>query len=279
MLAVQLVAAVHRARRVPLVLADRAHPGLGRRIGQTIRGDGRGIQEADAAAVRLAFPLRELEQGQRAIDVHVMRGDRRELRSRREQRREMEDEIDLELREHALEQVGVGNRAGELAMHQPVQVGVERRQIDRDDRTARAGQPRDQPVADLTAGAGHERDWCPHSWTVSTGRVPRTTSLERGFPAAKRAAGVNWEGRTTKAPTPPSGVRSLRERPRDPRASAQPHRSSCAGRWLEARRRGRPRPPGPGSSWRTPRRSRPSARALRGPCGSCWRSCGVMPTR
>ena len=62
-------------------------------------------------------------------------------------------EIDLELREHALEQVGVGNRAGELAVHQLVQVGVERRQIDGDDRAAGAGQPRDQAVADLAAGA------------------------------------------------------------------------------------------------------------------------------
>ena len=65
--------------------------------------------------MRLAFVLRELEQLQRAFDVDVMRGDRRELGARRQQRGEVEDEIDFELRQDALEQVGVGDRAGELA--------------------------------------------------------------------------------------------------------------------------------------------------------------------
>ena len=68
--------------------------------------------------MRLALLLRELEQRQRALDVHLVRGDRRELGPRREQRREVEDQIDLELGQHALEQVGVGDRTGELAMHQ-----------------------------------------------------------------------------------------------------------------------------------------------------------------
>ena len=65
--------------------------------------------------MRLALPLRELEQVERALDVDVMRGHRRELGPRRQQRREMEHAIDLELGEHAIEQVGVGDRAGELA--------------------------------------------------------------------------------------------------------------------------------------------------------------------
>ena len=54
--------------------------------------------------MRLGFVLRELEQVQRALDVDLVRRDRRELGARREQRREMEDQIDLELGHHALEQ-------------------------------------------------------------------------------------------------------------------------------------------------------------------------------
>ena len=131
MLAVQLVAAVHRRRRVPLVLAHAAGARLRREVGQAVGGDRRGIEEDDRAAVRLAFVLRELEQLQRALDVDLVRGDRRELGARREQRREVKDEIDLELGQHALEQVAVGDRAGELALHQPGQRGLERGDVDR----------------------------------------------------------------------------------------------------------------------------------------------------
>ena len=56
-------------------------------------------------AVRFALLLRELEQVERALDVDVMRGDRRELGARREQRGEMEHAVHLELREHAIEQI------------------------------------------------------------------------------------------------------------------------------------------------------------------------------
>ena len=62
-----------------------------------------GIEEDDRAAVRFGFVLRELEQVQRAFDVDLVRRDRRELGARREQRREMEDQIDLELRHQAFE--------------------------------------------------------------------------------------------------------------------------------------------------------------------------------
>ena len=48
--------------------------------------------------MRLGFVLRELEQPERAFDVDLVRRDRRELRARREQRREVEDQIDLEFR-------------------------------------------------------------------------------------------------------------------------------------------------------------------------------------
>ena len=131
MLAVQLVAAVHRPRRVPLVFADASDLRLRRQIRQAVGGNRRGIEEEHRAAVRLAFALRELEQRQRALDVDLVRGDRRELGARRQQRREVEDQIDLELGEHALEQGAVGDRAGELALDQAVQRRVERREIDR----------------------------------------------------------------------------------------------------------------------------------------------------
>ena len=58
--------------------------------------------------MRLALLLRELEQVERALDVHVVRRDRRELGARRQQRRQVEDAIDLELRQDAIEQAGVG---------------------------------------------------------------------------------------------------------------------------------------------------------------------------
>ena len=51
-----------------------------------------------------AFVLRELEQVERALDVDLVRRHRRELGARRQQRGEVKDQLDLELREHALEQ-------------------------------------------------------------------------------------------------------------------------------------------------------------------------------
>jgi len=59
--------------------------------------------------------LRELEQVQRALDVDVMRRNRRELGTRREQRSQVDDEIDLEFRKNPLEEVGIGDGAGEIA--------------------------------------------------------------------------------------------------------------------------------------------------------------------
>ncbi len=107
--------------------------------------------------MRLGLVLRELEQVQRAFDVHLMRGGRRELGTRREQRGQVVDGLDLELRQDALEQRLVHDRAGELALHHPAERGIERVHVQRDDRVrARAGEVRDQAVADLATGAGDE---------------------------------------------------------------------------------------------------------------------------
>src|SRR5207253_848828 len=115
LLAVQLVAAVHRLRMRELVLADAAGALLSLEIGQAEGGDRGGVNKGDGTAVRFAFVLRELEQVQRPFDVDVMRGDRRELRTRREERREMKNALDFELGEDALEQIQVGDRPGKLA--------------------------------------------------------------------------------------------------------------------------------------------------------------------
>jgi hypothetical protein len=74
----------------------------------------------------------------------------------------MEDEIDLELRQHSLEQVGIGDRAGELAMDQLAESGIEWRKIDRHDRPRTPGESRDQAVADLSTSPGDERDRGAH---------------------------------------------------------------------------------------------------------------------
>ncbi len=102
--------------------------------------------------MRFGFVLRELEQVERALDVDLVRGHRRELGSCREQRREMEDELDLELRQDALEHGAVEDRAGDLALHLRRERGIERADVERDDGAIRLrGEPVDQAVADLAA--------------------------------------------------------------------------------------------------------------------------------
>ena len=118
----------------------------------------------DGPAVRLRFVLGELEQVERAVDVDLVRGDRRELRPRRQQRREMKDQLDLELREDPLEGASIENRAGDLAIDLAGNRGIERREVERDDRAlGLLGKAIDQSVADLAAGAGDEHDGFAHA--------------------------------------------------------------------------------------------------------------------
>ncbi len=112
-----------------------------------------------------------------------MCGDRRELRARREQRREVKDQVHLELGQDALEQRAVGDRAGELAKDEPVQRRIERREIDGDNRAAGAGQPGDQAVADLAAGAGHQGDGSTHEENNSRLRAPSADRVDRSPPS------------------------------------------------------------------------------------------------
>jgi hypothetical protein len=84
--------------------------------------------------------LRELEEPQRAFDVDFMRSDWREFGARRQERRQVKDKIDLELREHPLENPFVGDRPGELPTNLSRQRWFERRDVDRYDRTAYPGE-------------------------------------------------------------------------------------------------------------------------------------------
>ena len=99
--------------------------------------------KVDGTAVRLSFVLGELEQAQRAVDVHLVRGHRRELGARREQRSQMQDQVDLELREHPLEEGRIGDRTGEFAGDELAERRIERRDVDGDDRSAGSSQPAD----------------------------------------------------------------------------------------------------------------------------------------
>jgi hypothetical protein len=107
--------------------------------------------------------LRKLQQVQRPLDVDLVRGDRREFGSRRQQRRQVEDAVDLELGEHPLEQADIGNRSGELAGDARRQRRVERADVECDDRRAGFGEPRDEAVADLAAGPGDQNNRFTHS--------------------------------------------------------------------------------------------------------------------
>ena len=108
--------------------------------------------------MRLALPLRELEEIQRPLDVDVMRGDRRELGACREQRREVKDAVHLELGEDALEEARIGDGSGELARREPREPALERRNVERDDGRSGGGEPRDQAMTDFAAGPGDEND-------------------------------------------------------------------------------------------------------------------------
>src|SRR5262249_41161038 len=119
--------------------------------------------EADRSAVRLALALRELEQVQRPFDVDMMRGDRRELRARRQQGREVEDAVDLELREDAIEHRGVGDRSSELARDGRRERRLEPADVDGDERGSCCRKARDEAVADLAARARNENDRFTHS--------------------------------------------------------------------------------------------------------------------
>ncbi len=101
----------------------------------------------------------------------------------------MEDEIHLELRENAFEQVRVQDRARVLLLHPRAQRGVEQ-QVERDDRAATlAGQAVDQPVADLTRSLPVIRTTglrtMPSGLLRPHARLPHPTPREPARPLAR----------------------------------------------------------------------------------------------
>ena len=85
-----------------------------------------------------------------------MGGEWREFRSRGKQRRQVEDQIDLEFREDAFQKPAIGNRAREFTTNQAGQRRLQGRDVERDNRAPIAGETRQQAVADFAVGARYE---------------------------------------------------------------------------------------------------------------------------
>ena len=147
----------------PLVLADFAGTILGRQVGQAVGGYRGWVHEDDRTSVRLGLALRELEEVQRALDVHLVRRHRRELGARREERGEVKHELDLKLREYPLEDAAIEDRSGDLAIDLGRDRWIETRDVERDDGAiGLARQAIDQAMTDLAAGAGNEHNGFAH---------------------------------------------------------------------------------------------------------------------
>src|SRR5690349_13263253 len=97
----------------------------------------------------------------------------------------MEDEIDLELGEHALENPLVGDRSRELAAHLARQCRLERCDIDGDNRSSRLREAIDETVPYFPARPRHEHGCSAHlailyfRWFVGS---PLRTSNRRNRP-------------------------------------------------------------------------------------------------
>ena len=91
--------------------------------------------------MRLALLLGELEHVEGALDVDVMGRDRCELGARGQERGQVEHAIDLELGQHAIDQVHVGDRPPELPRDQRRERRVQGVHVERDDLRVRGGKP------------------------------------------------------------------------------------------------------------------------------------------
>jgi len=162
MLAIELVAAVHRDRLVPLVFADASGFPARVVVWQSVGGNGRRVHEDHRSAVRICFARREFQQVQRALDVHMMRRHRGELGPRRQQRGQMKNQVDLELREDALEDVRVEDGAGELPVHEPGNRRVERIHVEGYHLFVPLSKVGHEGMPDFAIRAGNEDDWFAH---------------------------------------------------------------------------------------------------------------------
>ncbi len=119
----------------------------------------------------------------------------------------MEDAIDLELGEDAIEQALIEDRAAELALHEPREFGAEGIHVESDNRPRGVrGELRDQPVADFSVGAGDENDGTTnHARAAGVGALSsrasscsrRVTSVSSSVTTARTVSGCD---RSTPAP-------------------------------------------------------------------------------
>ena len=101
-------------------------------------------------------------------------GHRRELGTGRQQRGQVKNQVDLELRENALEQVLVENRAGELAVHQPRDVRVERVHVEGHNcLVALLGEVGDQGMANFAISAGYQNNLFAHRYSSRRPEIGR----------------------------------------------------------------------------------------------------------
>jgi hypothetical protein len=163
MFAIQLVASVHRQWFVPVVFPYSARLVPCLQIGESVSSNGRGVDEDDGAAVGVDLARGKLEQVERAFDIHVMSGHRREFGSRRQQRRQVKNEIDLEFRQDPLQQVGVEDRPRKLALHERCNLRVQRVDVERHDAAVLLlGEIGYQGVADFAIRAGYQNNRFSH---------------------------------------------------------------------------------------------------------------------
>jgi len=119
--------------------------------------------------MRFALLLRELQKIQRPTNVYLVGSQRRELRARGQQRRKVKYAIHLELGEHSVKQVRIGNRSEELAADERRQLRIERIDVKGDDAGLALRELADERVADLATGARDQDDRFSHCQIVVRG--------------------------------------------------------------------------------------------------------------
>jgi len=195
---------------VPLVLPHRTCCGLGLEIRETVGRDRGGIEEDHSPPVG---SLGEVEKLEGTFHVDLVAGDRSELGAGREDGGEVVDPLHLVLREDSFEQMGLEDRTLIFVFDRCRQSVLEGLEVDGDDRgVSIRGEPLDQAVPDLAAGAGNQGYVLAHEappprarfvdapWAVkflfsaiaiaiaigiaATGGLPGTSAAPRPFPHA-----------------------------------------------------------------------------------------------
>src|SRR6476620_6362680 len=93
----------------------------------------------------------------------------------------MEDQLDLELGQNALEHAPVENRSGHLPVDLPGNARIERGEVERHDRAVGTlGESIDQAMTNLAVGPGDEHDRFTHAANY-TGRHAEEARCEMAF--------------------------------------------------------------------------------------------------